>query len=198
MDSTTRQPSQRNMYMIGAYKDFLINILASNEDMQIAISGKNNSYQETRSKIYDYAFAPDVSDNSDVYICLDITVPSIFNNSLKELMIQIYVFSPKSFVDWKNGDWQDVSLELNKRGYCGNRIDTIVDIIDREINDRRNVGLGRIHLNEREPLSIFNHQSGFYGKCLVYRTVDFNILPSSTIQYEYKDGQVDWSGVINK
>lgn len=198
-----RYTGQRNLYVIGKYKDYILDKLSRNKDFQLAVLGyeveetDETDYEEIFDEyLYGYAFSEDAADINKVYVCIDITVPYTDGTTFKDLYIYAYVFAPKNFVKWKkdNPDEQDVREQLEARGYCGNKIDMITDIIDRELNGNKDMTIGKLTYANKDPVTIFNAQQGSYGKLITYYGCDFNVPSDSLIRHDYKDGELDYEG----
>ena len=204
-----RFKGQRNLYVIGQYKDYIINELSKDEDFQLAIldeetykqlkeaekNGNDIDYKSLfENYVYDYAFSPDTAEDNKIYVCVDITVPYADGTTFKDLYIYSYVFAPKSYIRWNKDIKYDKKVLgiLKSRGYCGNKVDVITDIIDRKLNGMTGMTIGKLAFAHRDPVTIFNAQQGYYGKLITYIGSDINILPSEAIIEEYKDGELDF------
>lgn len=212
-----RLPNHRNMYVIGAYKQRLLDLLKLDKDFQLALlhrtiePPKNESEEKYITKqlfkdhVYDHAFVPGTSNEERIFVCMEVTCPYADGTTFKDLYIQIYVFTPKMKVNWddtsdeefideKNGIYTDTSVQgmLEAEGYIGNKIDMVVDIIDRKLNGLKHLSLGKLTLAPRDGLRIFSYVDGYYGKQLTYTASDFNLLPPSALHDNYKDGKPDY------
>lgn len=199
--SERRQPGQRNMYVVGAYKKKLLDELKNEPDFQLALLGNELSQELTprqvkksfKENVFDYAFAPGTTTEERIFVCMELTCPYADAVTWKDLYIHIYVFTPKMSVAWDESkeDEDRVSSELEQRGYIGNKIDMVVDIIDRKINGFKNLALGSIRLAPREGMQVFSYIDGYYGKQLTYTATDFNLLPPDVIKGMYTEGKLD-------
>lgn len=194
-----RQPEQRNMYVVGAYKDELLTELRKDPDFQLALLGSSlpdkitpNQIKESfKDCVFDYAFVPGTTTDERIFVCMEVTCPYADAVTWKDLYIHIYVFTPKMSVQWdmaRDGE-KNTYYGLVSEGYIGNKIDMVVDIIDRKINGFKNLALGSIRLAPREGMQIFSYVDGYYGKQLTYTATDFNLLPPSALQYTHSDGE---------
>ena len=196
-----RQAGQRNMYVVGAYKKQLLDELRNNPDFQLALLGSELSPEPTpkqvrkafKHNVFDYAFTPGTTTEERIFTCIEVTCPYADGITWKNLYIHVYVFTPKMSVAW-NEDSDDEDLicsTLEQRGYIGNKIDMVVDIIDRKINGFENLALGKIKLASREGMGVFSYIDGYYGKQLTYEATDFNLLPPEEIRNMYTNGELD-------
>lgn len=196
-----RQAGQRNMYVVGAYKEQLLDELRNNTDFQLALLGGELSQDLTpkqvkksfENNVFDYAFTPGTTTEDRIFVCMEVTCPYADAVTWKDLYIHIYVFTPKMSVSWNDEKEDDVRISsmLEQRGYIGNKIDMIVDVIDRKINGFKNLALGSIKLSPREGMQVFSYIDGYYGKQLTYSATDFNLLPSEEIRNMHYNGAVD-------
>jgi hypothetical protein len=101
---------------------------------------------------------------------MDTYIPLVENFSIKEIGIVINVFCENSLIDLSTTD----KNKFVKKGYFGNRVDMLIDAIDRCVNGKTGVGIGKIKLKPRNPIGIYKPQNGYYGKSLEYTVTDFN------------------------
>lgn len=196
-----RQPGQRNMYVVGAYKDELLKELRNNPDFQRALLGYELDSKLTPKQVkesfkecvFDHAFVPGTTVEEHIFVCMEIICPYADAVTWKDLYIYIYVFTPKMSVQWDEYDQDEMEtcLTLEQRGYIGNKIDMVVDIIDRRINGFENLSLGKIRLAPRDGMQIFSYVDGYYGKQLTYTATDFNLLPPNEIRNMHTNGELN-------
>lgn len=212
-----RLPNQRNMYVIGAYKQRLLDLLKLDQDFQLALlhqylepptnesERKYITNQVFKDYVYDHAFVPGTSNEERIFVCMEVTCPYSDGTTWKDLYIQVYVFTPKMKVRWDDTSDEEfidkaetiyteaaVQGMLEADGYIGNKIDMVVDIIDRKLNGLKHVALGKLTLSPRDGLRIFSYVDGYYGKQLTYTASDFNLLPPSALHKNYKEGKPDY------
>lgn len=195
-----RDAGQRNLYVVGKYKEAIADMLYRDKDFQLAVLGyeveetDDTDYENIFDEyIYDYAFSEDTATKSKVYTCIDITIPYADGTTFKDLYIYAYVFAPKNYVKWDRSNKDEMAIRriLRSRGYRGNKIDMVADIIDRHLNGLSGLTIGKLTYAPRDPMTIFNAQQGYYGKLLTYFGSDFATLPPSAIRSDYKDGELD-------
>lgn len=194
-----RDFGQRNLYVIGAYKEKVIELLKENVDLQLALTGKcigKDTTVKERAEIkkavdnciYDYAFVPNTITDERIYICVEIVCPYATAGSWKELYTYVYVFTPKNVVNWGESEIAD---KLINKGYIGNKIDVVTDMVDRTLKGRTDFGLGKIEMAPRDGMQIFSYVDGYYGKQLTYKSTEFNIDIPAILHEEYKNGKLD-------
>lgn len=200
-----RTPGQRNMYVVGMYKERLLHELMQDEDFHTALQGvlddnKENApesfdaedqelFKSFKESVYDYAFVPGTTNVKNIFVCMEITCPYADAVTWKDLYIHVYVFTPKMSVAWSDAESTTRNALITK-GYVGNKIDMVVDIVDRKLNGFKDLALGSIRLAPREGMQVFSYIDGYYGKQLTYTATDFNILPPDVIKGDYTNGSI--------
>lgn len=169
--------NQTNLYPLGKNKDIVIKTFQDNEDIVSLILPSYN--EDTAIEDLDvilkrHLFKTISIDNTQLdaktYICVETYVPEIENDAIKKIGIVINAFTHESLIDLS----QSEQVKYFKKGFYGNRIDVLIDAIDRCLNGKRNVGLGRLRLRPRSPIGIHQPANGYYGKSLEYIISDFN------------------------
>lgn len=197
-----RGAGQRNMYVVGAYKEKLLDELKLDPDFQVALLGHTLNTSSAKEKdfvlreafedcVFDHAFVPNTETEEQIFVCMEVTCPYADAVTWKDLYIYVYVFTPKKLVKWNTCSEMKTKTYLEERGYIGNKIDMVVDIIDRKINGYSGLALGSIRLAPRDGMQIFSYVDGHYGKQLTYTATDFNLLPPNVIQGDYLDGEIE-------
>jgi hypothetical protein len=100
-------------------------------------------------------------------------VPYVENDSIKDIGLIINVFCHSSLLDCSTSE----KAKFYKFGLYGNRIDMLSDVIDRNLNGLRGIGLGKLRLVPRNPIKIYQPSNKYYGKSLEYVVSDFNDIP---------------------
>lgn len=176
MDKTK---SQTNLYCLGRDKDIIkktflqdeniVNLLLPNYD---ADTSKCDLETILDSYIFDTIAVDNTQLEAKVYICMDTYVTKIDSDSVKEIGIVVRVFCHGDLLKLPNKE----KAKYIKFGYFGNRIDMLIDAIDRCLNGKRDMGIGRLRLRPRSPIEIIQPVNGYYGKSLTYLVSDFNTL----------------------
>lgn len=174
MDTTK---NQTNLFPLGKNKEIIARTLATNEDFISIVLPTYDPATATEDPdviLKNHIFKTISVDNTQfeakMYICIETYVPEIQNDSIKDIAIVINVFAPNSLINLTDVE----AIKFNKLGFYGNRIDICIDIIDRCLNGKRNVGLGRLRLKPRQPIGILQPSNGYYGKSMEYIISDFN------------------------
>lgn len=169
--------NQTNLYPLGKDKDIVIKTFMKNEDMVSLILPNYDEATATEDLdviLKEHLFKTISIDNAQiekkVYVCVETYVPEIENDAIKKIAIIINVFAHQSLIDLSVKE----QAKFLTKGYYGNRVDMLIDVIDRCLNGKRNVGLGRLRLRPRNPIGILQPVNGYYGKSLEYIISDFN------------------------
>lgn len=177
MDTTK---NQTNFYPLGKDKDILVETFQSDDNIVSLLIPNYNPNTNTIDKdillknfIYKTISIEPTVDEKKSYICVETYIPEVESNAIKTIGIVINVFTHSSLVE--------LSKEERARfipfGLAGTRIDMILDLIDRSINEKRNVGIGKVKLKPRSPVTIYQPKNNYYGKSVEYLVSDFNDIP---------------------
>jgi hypothetical protein len=169
--------NQLNMYPLGRDKELIVKTLSSNSDLVYLLLPNYDPLTATqdldiilKEHIYKTISIDNTEGESRAYICIETYIPYVENDCIKEIGIVVNIFCHKSLINL-------TTLENNKMvklGYYGNRIDQLLDCIDRCLNGKRGIGLGRLRLKPRNPVTIYQPSNGYYGKSIEYTISDFN------------------------
>lgn len=169
--------NQTNLYPLGKNKDTLVKILSKDSNLVYLLVPDYDpatSTQDLDAILKQHIFKTVSIDNTAIeakaYICIDTYVPFVDNDCIKEIGIVINVFCHNSLIDLTTAE----NNKMVKLGYYGNRVDQILDCVDRCLNGKRGIGLGRLRLNPRNPVTIIQPTNGYYGKRIEYSIRDFN------------------------
>lgn len=148
------------MYLeeLSKYKIEIMKRLCLNSEIQslILLSKSQNQGREMMYKnIFPYAFVPDTVTNSSTFICFDLEVQRVENRTFKDINILFWIFTHQSLMRTENGI----------------RTDILANEIDKIMNGNKDLGLGTVDL--KKVLRV-NPAKDYYGRMLVYRSVDFN------------------------
>lgn len=168
------EKNQTNLFPLGYNKDVISKTLKSNEDIVSLIVNDINYSGDLddilSSRIITRLKVPETQIETKTYICIETFVPSIESDEIKEIGIVINVFCNESIIDLSSKE----IIKFTKKGYFGNRIDCTIDAIDRCLNGKRGLGIGRIRFKKSRPINIIQPINGYYGKSMEYTLHDFN------------------------
>lgn len=105
--------------------------------------------------IFPYGHIIDKTTDASVYLCFDVVAPRVIDRTFTDFRIDFWIISHERRMKTPKGLVTDLlSIELDKL-----------------INGSRCFGLGKVELKTWDQ---FSPAEDFYGRSLVYRTVDFN------------------------
>lgn len=172
--------NQRNLFPLGKDKDILVKALSTDENLVSLLVPDYDSTTATQDldvilqeHIYKTISIDNTQGESRAYICIETYVPTADSDFIKEIGIVINVFCHDNLINLTSTE----NNKMVKLGYYGNRIDQILDCIDRLINGKSGVGIGKVRLRPRNPIGIYTPTNGYYGKSMEYVVTDFNDLP---------------------
>ena len=142
------------------YKNYLMEIFCSNkeilklltDDENIAVPSPAMAYK----KIFPLEYIPDTVGQGGTFICYDVDIADVENETFLKPVLYIWIFTHKS------------KLRLPKGGL---RLDSLSVEINKELNGNRNFGLGKLSLKRVDR---FVPIDDYQGRCLTYITKDFN------------------------
>lgn len=141
------------------YRSTIMKQLCSNQKIVDLINYKSNSQIPDRSlmytKIFPYAYTPDVVKDTGTFICFRIYVPAVMNKTFKKMNIVFYIFSHQDYI----------------RTSEGMRPDLIAEQIEDMFNGTMDFGVGRMRLDDVNDISPSPH---FHGLALEYVVSEFN------------------------
>jgi hypothetical protein len=174
--------NQINLFPLGKDKDILVKSFSADENLVSLLMPNYNPSTATedldiilKDHIYKTISIDNTEGESRAYICIDTYVPTIEGDFIKEIGIVINVFCHRSLIDLSSAE----NNKFVKLGLFGNRIDMLVDCIDRILNGKTGIGIGKVRLRPRNPIGIYTPTNGYYGKSMEYVVTDFNNLPAS-------------------
>jgi hypothetical protein len=138
--------------------------LLDNPDVDII----NDEVDLIGKQIFDYNYIQGTQTNSLSYIFVEATILESTNEKTKTLRIWITVASSKT------------NMDLNPSkfiGIAGNRRDNLIRRIDKLIRDTDKLGIGRLQLAQRNPLSFVSvGNENYTAKQLVYDIPNFSMV----------------------
>lgn len=110
------------------------------------------------------------------FICMETTANLIPNTRIKNISLQIYVYSHHDILDLTS----DESAYFTQKGLAGNRCDMAMMAINRLMCSQeigRDFGIGSVNFADRYPISTNVPNNKYYGRVLSYVISDFHITP---------------------
>jgi hypothetical protein len=171
--------NQKNLYLLGKDKDIILETFMEDEDIVSLLIPEYNPLTATedldiilQDHIYDTIDIDNTQGKARAYICIEAYVPTVESDSIKEIGIVINVFCHDSLKKISSAE----KVKFVSKGYFGNRIDMLIDAIDRCLNGKRGLGLGKLRLKPRNPIGLFKTTNQYYGKSMEYTVSDFNVI----------------------
>lgn len=123
---------------------------------------------------FDVPYIDETIIDNRALITLESYVTRIEGEHIKEVALDIFAFSNKSFIHMPVSE----KAFYIKKGYSGNRVDMMISAIELAIKQRsREFGIGKIMLAPRNPVVPYEPQKDFYGKKITFLCSDFFIKP---------------------
>lgn len=183
-----------------SYKNNVIKLLYSNDKFIELINPKNEHSDyldiadvlnggtwyfngekiEEQGYVFDHDFVDDAITQDKTFVFVETTVDSIYDNMFVDFSLYICVFTSKNLVrldDYSTPTVSDIKdMGYKEIGSYGNRIDTLVDIIETTLltNTDKFKSLGEIKPASRGHLSRYTPSIKYYGKCLKYTVSNYN------------------------
>lgn len=141
------------------YRQKIMKLLCSDQKIVDLIKDTQNSSIPDRSlmytRIFPYAYTPDVVKDTNTFICFRIYVPEVMNKTFKKVNIVFYIFSHQDYI----------------RTSDGLRPDLIAERVEELFNGTMDLGVGRMNLTGTDDIS---PSSNFHGIALEYSVSEFN------------------------
>lgn len=141
------------------YRKKIMQMICSDQEIVDLILDKENSTVPDRSlmysRVFPYAYTPDVTKETNTYVCFRIYVPEVMNKTFKRMNICFYVFSHQDYI----------------RTSDGLRPDLIAGRIEALLNGSMDLGVGRVSLEGMDDISPAEQ---FHGIALEYSVSEFN------------------------
>lgn len=141
------------------YRSKIMKLLCNDQKIVDLITDMPNSAIPNRSlmytKIYPYAYTPDVTKDTNTYVCFRIYIPEVQNKTFKTMNIVFYIFSHQDYIRTSEGLRPDL---------IGERLEAL-------FNGTMDLGVGRMKLSGMDDIS---PASTFHGIALEYTVSEFN------------------------
>lgn len=149
---------------IGTCKSAIINSILNDAEIMELMIGKKFTDEQVENIVYNqvfpYLYIDETQTETKTYICCEVNVPRIPTNTIKDMVITIWVFCHKDI------------MKYSKKGYRGTRTDILADMIERNLRDSDKFGIGKVHLDSATCIS---PNTKLYGRQLVFTIPDFKI-----------------------
>ena len=136
----------------------------------------STEYVDLLGHCFDVPYIKPTITDTRAIICMETYITKLDSESIKEVAIELYVYSHKNFITMPRAE----SAKYKKRGYAGNRIDMLMSAIELSIKNRAyDFGIGKIALTANAPISSYEPNNDFYGKRMSFLCSDFFIKPKN-------------------
>ena len=142
------------------YKNRLMKELCSNAEIVKLVTGNEDAAVPNHglpyTQIFPFEFIPETVEEGKTFICFDVDIASVHNQTLYFPVIYIWEFTHKSRMRTPNG---------------GILNDRLAAEIDKQLNGSRFYGMGKLRLHSVQR---FSPITDFLGRTMTYYTTDFN------------------------
>ena len=148
---------------IGSCKQRLLTAFANNEDICELLFNKKPYTEDdvenlVYTQIFPYLYIDETQTESRAYLCFEVDVPRCSSETIKDMKIVIWAYCHKDI------------MKYSKKGYYGTKVDILADMVERQIRDSYDFGVGKPELT---LVSNFSPNDKYYGRQLIYNVPDF-------------------------
>lgn len=149
---------------IGAFKNlFLSSIINSHDICSLLLNKEEFSEEEKESLVYErvfpFLYIDDIQTSVESYICFEVTIPRC-SGTIKNLQLNVLCCCHKDYMNYK------------KRDYIGTRVDILSDMVEREIHDSKEFGIGKLDL---QSVRYIFPNTKYYARELIFNVSDFKV-----------------------
>lgn len=154
---------------IGSCKQTMLSMFLNNLDICSLLLNKKN-YTEDEQKdlrytqIFPYLYVGDTGNETQTevlsYLCFDVDVPRCSSATIKDIKIIVWCYCHKDI------------MKYSKKGYYGTRADILADMVERQLRDSYDFGIGKPELISA---TCFYPNTGYYGRKLIYNVPEFMV-----------------------
>jgi hypothetical protein len=127
----------------------LVQLLSNKDDVSVPALGLRYT------QVFPYHWLSETITEEKSYLCFAITVPRVVSSVIKDIQLDVWLFSHDGIMRTPNGP----------------RIDLIAAAIDSLLNGSTEFGFGKVELNNTR---VIKPAKDFYGYQLTYTVQDFN------------------------
>ena len=150
---------------IGSCKQRLLSAFIDNDDIcELLINKKNYKDSDVEnlvhSQIFPYLYVDETQTETRAYLCFEVNIPNMSSGTIKDMKIVIWAYCHKDIMGY------------SKKGYYGTKVDILADMVERQIRDSYDFGIGKPEL-----ISVTNFfpNNKYYGRLMVYNIPEFKI-----------------------
>lgn len=154
---------------IGSCKQKMLSLFVNNPDIcSILLNKKTYTEDEQRdlkyTQIFPYLYVGEKGNDTQkevlTYLCFEVDISRCSSNTIKDMKIIIWCYCHKDI------------MKYSKKGYYGTRVDILADMVERQLRDSYDFGIGKPELISSP---YFFPNTGFYGRQLIYNIPDFKV-----------------------
>ena len=150
---------------IGSYKNKLLSAFITSDDICELLFNKKPYAEEDvdnliYSQVFPYLYVDETQTDVKAYICCEVDVPRVPTGTIKDMKLIIWAYCHKD------------GMRYSKKGYSGTKVDILVDMIEKQLRESDELGIGKPQLLS---CTYFIPNSKYYGKQMVYNMPDFKV-----------------------
>lgn len=150
---------------IGSCKQRLLTAFVSNDDIcELLFNKKPYTEDDVENLMYKqlfpYLYTDETQTETLTYLCFEVDVPRLSSGTVKDMKIIVLAYCHKDI------------MKYSKKGYYGTRVDILADMVERQLRDSYDFGIGKPEL-----ISVTNFfpNNKYYGRQLVYNVPEFKV-----------------------
>ena len=150
---------------IGSCKQRLLTAFVSNDDIcELLFNKKPYTEDDVENLMYKqlfpYLYTDETQTETLTYLCFEVDVPILSSGTVKDMKIIVLAYCHKDI------------MKYSKKGYYGTRVDILADMVERQLRDSYDFGIGKPEL-----ISVTNFfpNNKYYGRQLVYNVPEFKV-----------------------
>ncbi len=147
---------------IGTYKNILISSFLNSSDIMELMLGSDYSQDDVNNILYNqifpYLYSDETKTDIKTYLCTEIDIPKIPTATIKDMKIIIWIYCHRDY------------MQYSKQEYFGTRVDILADMVEREIRDCTQLGIGNLHL---DSVTYMSENKTYYGRQMIFTVPDF-------------------------
>lgn len=150
---------------IGSCKQRLLTALVKNEDIcELLFNKKKYTEDDVENlmytQIFPYLYTDETQTETLAYLCFEVDIPRCSSGTVKDMKIIIWAYCHKDI------------MKYSKKGYYGTKVDILADMVERQIRDSYDFGIGKPEL---VSVTNFFPNNKYYGRQLVYNIPEFKV-----------------------
>lgn len=117
------------------------------------------------TQVFPYLYTDETQTETLTYLCFEVDIPpsstgKVSSSTIKDMKMIIFAYCHKDI------------MRYSKKGYYGTRVDILADMVERQLRDSYDFGIGKPEL-----ISVTNFfpNNKYYGRQLVYNVPEFKI-----------------------